>query len=157
MNWNVVNFLVSQPPSLPTPTLTSSLTTTPTSNTPSSISISSTYQLFKNLHHRRLLHHSLQSLHLILHYLSLLSLSFTPSKYAHRHTDTLSQCHLWLFNYIYKYIYIYIYIYVCVCVCVWRKVEKENNPNLMNLLWKSTLNVSVLITFLWTLNSWTFC
>ena len=30
--------------------------------------------------------------------------------------------------------YIYIYICVCVCVCVWRKIEKQSNPKVMNIL-----------------------
>ena len=40
---------------------------------------------------------------------------------------------------------------VCVCVCVCKRMLKKkqrNNPNLMNLLGKSTLNVSFIGTFL---------
>ena len=46
-------------------------------------------------------------------------------------------------------VYIYIYIYIN----GWRKVKKQIIPNLMILLWKSTLNVSVVITFIRALNS----
>ena len=51
---------------------------------------------------------------------------------------------------IYIYIYIYIYVCVCVCVCVCECVCKEKLKtqiiqNLMNLLWKSMLNVSFVI------------
>ena len=62
---------------------------------------------------------------------------------------------------------VFIYIYICVCVCVevdekiksdiMKKSKKKlNNPNLMNLLRKPTLNVSVIITFFEILNWWKF-
>ena len=43
---------------------------------------------------------------------------------------------------------------VCVCVCVLEEIRKNKMiQNLMNLFWKSTLNVSVIITFFRTSNS----